>query len=37
MKLLLRRSERSSALGKLIFILEVRAELSDEERAWIDK
>ncbi len=37
MKLLLRRSERSSALGKLIFVLDVRAELSPEELAWIDK
>lgn len=37
MKLLLRRSERPSAFGKPIYILDVRAELSDEERGWIDK
>ena len=32
MKLLLRRDQRSSLLGKAIFVLEVRAELSREER-----
>jgi hypothetical protein len=37
MKLLLRRNERASALGRPIFMLDVRAELSDEERAWITK
>lgn len=37
MKLLLRRSERQSAFGKPIFVLEVRAELSAEEMGWIDK
>ena len=37
MKLLLRRSERSSVMGKPIYILEVRVEVSQEERGWIDK
>jgi len=37
MKLLLRRSERSSVLGNPIYILEVRADLSQEERGWITK
>lgn len=37
MKLLLRRSERQSAFGKPIYVLDVRAELSPEETAWIDK
>lgn len=38
MKLLLRRSERTSAFaGKPIYILDVRAELSAEELGWIDK
>lgn len=37
MKLLLRRSERSSVLGKPIFVLDIRAELSDEEKGWINK
>ena len=37
MKLILRRSERSSAFGKPIYILDVRAELSAEESGWIDK
>lgn len=38
MKLLLRRSERSSAFaGNPIYILDVRADLSEEERAWITK
>ena len=38
MKILLRRSERSSSLlGNPIYVLEVRAELSDEERVWINK
>src|SRR5208337_5617012 len=36
-KLLLRRSERSSVLGKSIYVLEIRAELSEEERGWITK
>jgi hypothetical protein len=37
MKLLLRRSERSSVLGKPIYVLDVRAEISDEEKNWIGK
>jgi hypothetical protein len=37
MKLLLRRSERQSTFGKTIYILDIRAELSDEEKGWIDK
>lgn len=37
MKLLLRRGERSSVLGKPVYALEMRAELSNEERGWIDK
>ena len=32
MKLLLRRDQRSSLLGKAVFVLEVRAQLTDEER-----
>lgn len=37
MKLLLRRDQRSSVLGKVIFVLEVRADLNDEERQAISK
>lgn len=37
MKLLLRRDQRSGLLGKMIFTLEVRAALSDEERHAITK
>lgn len=37
MKLLLRRDQRSGMLGKVIFTLEVRADLSDEERSNIGK
>ncbi|MBV8799245.1 MAG: hypothetical protein JO208_05505 [Alphaproteobacteria bacterium] len=37
MKLLLRRDQRSSVLGKMIFVLEVRADLNDEERQAISK
>lgn len=37
MKLLLRRSERSGMLGKLIYVLEVRAEVSPDERNSIAK
>jgi hypothetical protein len=37
MKLLLRRSQRSGMLGKIIFTLEVRADLTDEERSNIGK
>ncbi|MDR3526083.1 MAG: hypothetical protein P4L57_02315 [Rhizomicrobium sp.] len=37
MKLLLRRDERSSIMGKPIFVLEMRAELSEVERGWIQK
>lgn len=37
MKLLLRRDQRSGLLGKMIFTLEVRAQLSDEEKERIRK
>lgn len=37
MKLLLRRNQRSGMLGKVIFVLEVRAELTEEERSSITK
>ncbi len=37
MKLLLRRSERSTAFGNPVYILDVRAEISTEEKGWIDK
>lgn len=37
MKLLLRRNQRSGLLGKVIFTLEVRADLTDEERSNIAK
>ncbi|MBS1985525.1 MAG: hypothetical protein JST16_15270 [Bdellovibrionales bacterium] len=37
MKLLLRRGERSTTFGNPVYILEVRADLSSEERAGIDK
>lgn len=37
MKLLLRRDQRQGLLGKVIFALEVRAQISPEERASITK
>lgn len=37
MKLLLRRNQRSGLTGKVIFTLEVRADVSEEERANIRK
>ena len=37
MKLLLRRDQRSGLLGKMIFTLEVRAQLSDDEKERIRK
>jgi len=37
MKLLLRRSQRGGMLGKVIFSLDVRASLTDEERGNIKK
>jgi hypothetical protein len=37
MKLLLRRSERATAFGNAIYVLDVRADLSDEEQAWVWK
>lgn len=37
MQLLLRRDQRASILGKAIFVLEVRADVSAEERADIRK
>ena len=36
MKLLLRRDQRQGLLGKVIFTLDVRAQISSEERASID-
>ena len=37
MKLLLRRNQRSGMLGKIIFTLDVRADLTPEEKGAIDK
>jgi hypothetical protein len=37
MKLLLRRNQRSGLLGKVVFSLEVRADISADERANIQK
>lgn len=37
MKLLLRRDQRAGLLGKVVFMLEVRAELTEQERANIKK
>lgn len=37
MKLLLRRDQKTGMLGKIIFIIAVRAELSDAEKADIKK
>ncbi|MBV6447440.1 hypothetical protein [Nitrosomonas sp.] len=37
MKLLLRRDQKSGMLGKVIFTVSVRAELSDEEKTNIKK
>jgi predicted GNAT family acetyltransferase len=37
MKLLLRRDQRQGLLGKVIFTLDVRADISDAERANIKK
>lgn len=37
MKLLLRRNQRAAMLGKVVFTLEVRANVTDEERANITK
>jgi len=37
MKLLLRRNQKSSMLGKVTFTLSVRAELTEEEKASIKK
>lgn len=37
MKLLLRRDQKPSMLGKIIFLVTVRAELSDDERTNIKK
>ncbi len=37
MKLLLRRGEKSGMMGGLTFLLDVRAELSDEEKSSIKK
>lgn len=37
MKLLLRRDQRAGMLGKVIFTLDVRADISAEERAAITK
>ena len=37
MKLLLRRDQKSGLLGKMTFTLDIRADLSDEEKANIGK
>lgn len=37
MKLLLRRNQKSSVLGKVTFTLDVRVELTDEEKTHIRK
>ena len=37
MKLILRRDQRSGMLGKVVFTLDVRAEISPTEKANIDK
>jgi hypothetical protein len=37
MKLLLRRDQKSSMMGKVIFVLDVRAELTDEEKRNLAK
>lgn len=37
MKLLLRRDQKTNMLGKVIFTVSVRAEISDEEKANIKK
>lgn len=37
MKLLIRRSQKSSLMGKAVFVLEVRADISAEERQNITK
>ena len=37
MKLLLRRDQRAGLMGKVVFTLDVRAQLSDDEKARIRK
>lgn len=37
MKLLLRRNQKSGLMGKVTFMLDVRADLSDQERRNIDR
>jgi hypothetical protein len=37
LKLLLRRDQKSSMMGKVIFVLDVRAELTDEEKRNLAK
>lgn len=37
MKLLIRRSQKSSLMGKAVFVLEVRADISAEEKNHINK
>ena len=37
MKLLIRRSQKSSLMGKAVFVFEVRADITDEERQHISK
>lgn len=37
MKLLLRRDQESNVMGNMVFILDVRAELADEEKSHISK
>ena len=38
MKLILRRSQKSGMMSsKIIFVLEAKADISPEERGWVDK
>ncbi len=37
MKLILKRSQKSSMMGKAVFILEASASLSPEELEWVKK
>ena len=37
MKLLLRRDQRTSVLGRVVFTLDVRAEISNDEKSAIAK
>ena len=37
MKLLFRRDQRSGMMGKVVFVLDVRAELTAEEKGYVEK